>query len=616
MKVFARRSERSLTGVFQKHAAQNGVSLSHTMAAPPNPLDAQFGVARRGPQYGYQKRKILRTAATLDRYGLTAARASPDQLANRQNDAYFGQGAYRRRSGRMRMRGKGGFWGDLWSGTKQLRSDIGNSLRGGSAGMWGTAAGHAMQALGVGEYVTNSLVNGGGGQAGAGVPSFAPGREGSILVQHEEYLSDVFGPAANTFSNVAYPINPGLEGTFPWLAQIAQNYDEYTIHQLMYTYRSSIAPIGASGTGQVGTVIMATQYNADEPPFTEKSTMLQYAGARSARVIDGMIQGVECNPNLSSGAPGKYTRAGPTLPNQDIKTYDLGVFNMAVTDVPATYTGQSIGELYVSYTVELRKPKLFASLGFGISRDAFVLPLTSGTSVYALANPFLDPAILRGQQNSVDVKLIAAPIQPNATQQFGLGITWPPALTGPFEVSFDLYADAQPVLSANSVVLQNYLAHSGSVRSINDLYEVSQRSVTTGGVTVQGNWQPIQSWGGDVGALKNYPAAGVLTPDVLDALAFAPNMRFHVTFHVHVGVSQGGIPNQTACVITVQPPLAAGPGYPSGGPSFAELLKNGGWRAGKVEIHEYNSAFNVSQNGTNDQIVLVGSSGNVVVPPV
>jgi len=278
-----------------------------------------------------------------------------------------------------------------------------------------------MGALGIGDYATNAIVNDGAGAAEA-VPSFSPNSGSSVLISHKEYISDIYGTAAGVgFQNSAYPLNPGIESTFPWLAQIAQNYDEYSIKQLIFTFRSSIAPIGASASGQVGTIIMATQYNAGEQPFTDKETMMQYDGAMSAKVIDGLLSGVECDPAQMSGSVGKFTRAGPPPASQDIKTYDLGTFNIAVTNIPLSYENQSLGELWVSYTVELRKPKFFAARGFGIARDFFYNP-TSATSAWCSGATFTivpatsttptitkislsapPPSLLLGQQNNIGV---------------------------------------------------------------------------------------------------------------------------------------------------------------------------------------------------------------------
>jgi hypothetical protein len=38
------------------------------------------------------------------------------------------------------------------------------------------------------------------------------------------------------FKNVAYALNPGVERSFPWLPQIAQNFTEYKWIQLVFEW--------------------------------------------------------------------------------------------------------------------------------------------------------------------------------------------------------------------------------------------------------------------------------------------------------------------------------------------------------------------------------------------
>jgi hypothetical protein len=168
------------------------------------------------------------------------------------------------------------------------------------------------------------------------------------------------------FVNKGFEINPGLESTFPWLSQVAQNFEEYSLKQLIFTYKSTIQDVN-SANGQVGTVVTATQYNPSRPDFTSKMVMMEYAHAHTTKAVDTNIHGVEADPTKLSGSEGKYVRAGDVPVNEDIKTYDLGRFQIAVCGTPPVLADLPIGELWVDYTVELRKPKLYSGLGKGIS---------------------------------------------------------------------------------------------------------------------------------------------------------------------------------------------------------------------------------------------------------
>jgi len=477
--------------------------------------------------------------------------------------------------------GRGGFWGDAWNATSGVRSAIGGWARsqGGITGALGQLSG----ALGTGDYTTNAIVNGGMGAPEA-VPSFTDNTGSSVVISHKEYIADVFGtPGGTSFQNSAYSINPGLETTFPWLAQISQNYDEYSIKQLIFTFRSSIAPIGASGSGQVGTVIMATQYNAGEQPFTDKETMMQYDGAMSAKVIDGLISGVECDPKQSSGSFGKFTRSGPPPVGQDIKTYDLGTFNVAVTNIPEGYQNQSIGELWVSYTIELRKPKFFAARGLGIG--GFVTVLPAAAQPWDKNNPFNYlvgdsvaplPGQLYGQQNSLDIKPYSTGVL--ALDSLQMGILFGANLSGTYSVV--IQAVAQTVGGTIAPILGMTPGVYGNVGFVADTY------AATGSTTPTSDWAYAQA---------SYGAMSTFTPNSTPVAYTTYTLRFNV----RVAIATNGVNN----AVTIAQRFNDG-----------ELARIVGWTSVRVQVSEYNSGFNYANNGSNDQVVLVNSGGQVIVP--
>jgi hypothetical protein len=343
--------------------------------------------SRRGPWQSLKSTGWVRGSAdSVAKFGPTRVQATPEQLAMRKAWHYTGNGLYH---------GRGGFWGDLWNKTSGVRGAIGDWARkqGGVVGGLGQISG----ALGIGDYqtgemvVNNDIVNGGAGQ---GIPEFNPGPN-EIMVSHKEYVCDIFGPeTAGTFQNQTFGLNPGLASTFPWLAQIAANYDEYTFVQMIFTFRSTVTDFVAAN-GQVGSIIMATQYNANDTPFASKQDAMEYDGAVSGKCSEKILHGVECDPAKLSGSPGKYTRAGPAPPGEDLKTYDAGTLNVSVSNTPEPFSNQALGELWVSYTVHLRKPKFFVTRGQNILKDVFVGKGTGGTQDLNTAT------IGVGQQNRI-----------------------------------------------------------------------------------------------------------------------------------------------------------------------------------------------------------------------
>ena len=422
-----------------------------------------YDASTQGWQIMGPKPKVVRVKLMMDRqkynerYGIGRMLPVRDstQIANRIADAaiFGGRGAYGRRfrklrSGRMRliwrkprylvrnlhhmrgrglyMGGRGGFWGDLagkaWNASEGLRNAIGARARAGEWGSWGSAAGHAAKALGIGAYETksNALVNGGGDSV---VPTFTPSSDDdSVVVSSSEFVTDIYAPAtAGAFQIQQFALNPGVALTFPWLSQIAANYEEYEFAQLLFTYKTNVTDF-VSTNGQVGTVIMATQYNSDQPAFKTKTEMMHYAGAADSKTTENLLSGVECDPTKSSGAPGKYIRAGPVPQGEDNKTYDLGTLNLALANTPALFNNQAMGELHVSYTVRLRKQRFYSTQGKAIMRDAFVgkCPV-AGTGVAPSAM-----VVGVGQQNRINglLEYDAAASKWKYTFPAGVGGTW------------------------------------------------------------------------------------------------------------------------------------------------------------------------------------------------
>lgn len=62
------------------------------------------------------------------------------------------------------------------------------------------------------------------------------------IITHREYIADIVtGPDAGSFSYVTYSINPGSTNLFPWLSNIAQNFESYKMLGLVFEYKSMSA---------------------------------------------------------------------------------------------------------------------------------------------------------------------------------------------------------------------------------------------------------------------------------------------------------------------------------------------------------------------------------------
>lgn len=185
------------------------------------------------------------------------------------------------------------------------------------------------------------------------IPSFASGGA-TIRVKHREYLGDVYSSStANTFDINSFRINPGLQASFPWLSQVCgSTFQQYRLNGMVFEYRSMSGDALTSTNTALGTVVMCTDYDSADQPFTSKQQMENTEFGVSCKPSSNMIHAIECAPQLTSVSE-KYIRAFDQPPNTDIRLYDMGRFYIATNG----FQGSSVncGELWVSYDVTLIK---------------------------------------------------------------------------------------------------------------------------------------------------------------------------------------------------------------------------------------------------------------------
>ncbi|QMW69038.1 capsid protein [Crucivirus-536] len=176
---------------------------------------------------------------------------------------------------------------------------------------------------------------------------------GAVIVRHREYLRDIFPNADQSFKNEVSEINPGLQNCFPWLAQIAPAFQQYRFRGLVFEYKTTSSDLSVTNTNSaLGTVVMATQYNALDDPFQNKYEMENWEFSTSCKPSISCLHPVECAKGQTPVSL-LWVRTG-TKPG-DQRLYDLGNFNIATVGIPGNGLG-AIGELWVSYEIEFFKP--------------------------------------------------------------------------------------------------------------------------------------------------------------------------------------------------------------------------------------------------------------------
>lgn len=296
--------------------------------------------------------------------------------------ALTGTGAYRRRGARTTKSGRTQAVSNRSiipaSLGSQLGTLVGNAAFGPVGGAVGGFLGHGAQQLvkyitGFGDYnvSVNSLMG----------PAFSPpelinkSKEG-VCLRHREYIGDVF--ASSNFSLQSYDINPGLNTTFPWLAQVASNFEEYMFTGIVFEYKTLSADYTTASSAALGYVIMATQYNVLSPNFQDKKVMENYEFANSAKPSETFIHPVECKRSLNPISE-LFVRTGGPPANSDQRLYDLGNFQIATGG--NTGTGV-IGELWATFEICLFKPKLVGTIGTELLTDHYIATAGLTTSAW------------------------------------------------------------------------------------------------------------------------------------------------------------------------------------------------------------------------------------------
>jgi len=567
-----------------------------------------YGIKR---QIGYRKTYPLRdfwdlpisrgSGESLQRVGASWKAASEQQRMNRRSYNMTGRGKY--------MQGRGGFFGGLgglltgqgWKAGSDAGDKVWDAVKGfvPATHPYGAALHSAMNLSdqitgkglykkpvrgrglyrGQGTYATNTIVQDGGATASSIVPRFSQDDVTQITLSNREYVRDVFAPAVGTVFQVEqWPLNPGMTTAFPWLAQLAINFEEYEIVQLIYTFKSTVADF-ASSTGQVGQVIMATQYNPNSDAFADKEEMMLYDGGMSCKTTESLIHGIECDPTKNSGASQKYVRAGNLPPGEDLKNYDLGRTSLAVVNPPQGYAGQQIGELWVSYTVKLRKPKFVSGNAYNVMRDFFcmdkftfngVIPSTAviyngaRNSLGSVLTKGLNAAFFPGVNSDI---LTSTTIQPTpGTIVPHLQLTLPDSYSGILRINIVAYAPGW-----NQIVIPTLVSSNAS--TILRFRDIPLGFTQTGNLTETNN---LNSW----------------SHFKLDSTDQALG-RAQAEYHLRILPATNGIKN--ILYLTVYNYTAT-----------VDVRLS-------VEVTQYNSFLSYQDNGKQDDIALVSSVTNQAV---
>jgi len=173
-------------------------------------------------------------------------------------------------------------------------------------------------------------------------------RNGDCVVKHREYIQDIVAGSGtpSVFAASAFAVNPGQVATFPWLSQVAKNFESYLFRKLRFCYETE-APSSLGGSA-----VVTIDYDAmDAAPLTKQQAMAYRGAVRSPPWEPCCHSSVK--EDLSK-QKSYFVRPGALPAGGDIKMYDTG--NLFVCTQNVTTASAVCGELYVEYEVELLTP--------------------------------------------------------------------------------------------------------------------------------------------------------------------------------------------------------------------------------------------------------------------
>lgn len=243
---------------------------------------------------------------------------------------------------------------------------IGEQLGSWAGGKLGGMAGDALGTIfGFGDYTinSNSLWNSEAINAGTNPPKVINTHKGeAFIVNHREYLKElvsgpmsVVNPSSGTlFQLETIALNPGNSDLFPWLSQLASNFQEYEIRGMIVELKTEAADY--SSNFNIGAMFMSADYNVLNPAPVNKRELENQEYATSSKPSNSLIYGVECAPSLTS-TPHLFVCQNREYPaGADKRLYDLCNLHIGSQGLPAANT--VIAEIWVSFEVALFKPIL------------------------------------------------------------------------------------------------------------------------------------------------------------------------------------------------------------------------------------------------------------------
>jgi hypothetical protein len=328
----------------------------------------------------------------------------------------------------------------------------------------------------------------------------------AVVIRHKEYLGEISGGTSFAVQG-SYILNPGLVQTFPWLAGIAAHFQEYCFKGVVFHFvPSSGTAVGSTNTA-LGTVMMQTSYRSSDSDPSTKIEMLNEYWSSECVPYESFCHPIECSPTETTISK-RYVRTGDLAAGDNVLLYDHGVTHIATSGQQAAGV---LGDLWVTYEVELRKPVvssnatiltgfLFSELtsasitGTSFFPTPFAWDSASWTGTRGNMNPTITGRTVTFPTGNTGVYVVTLRFKPATTVSaysgFGTTLTNCTAATGYIDSTASGYtptlAGSSPTL--NMIIVRQAVKITNPSTAASIAWDSSSITGTISSVTVEIDW--------------------------------------------------------------------------------------------------------------------------------
>jgi hypothetical protein len=253
---------------------------------------------------------------------------------------------------------------------------------------------------------------------------------------------------------------------------LAANFELFKFLGIVFEFKATSATAVSSTNTALGSVIMATRYNALTPQFTSQQQMEAYEFSTSTVAFTSAIHPIECAPSENALSE-LYT--DPGFSSGDPRFSTLGIFDIATVGQQAAST---VGELWVSYHVQLIRPRLLglvSTQGFTSRYGATLTGNLSNSDIFASIRNAVAANLSNLSNNSGvgNPPFTGLPNSQSMELSFGGGnstspantILFPIGISGSFIIQFSVSSSTSVTFVAASLTGSNGLSLSSFAQS-------------------------------------------------------------------------------------------------------------------------------------------------------